>query len=542
MLLLAAIVLSLPIFYFGVPDGNDMPQHLRFIYAFYNSVHNGEIYPVWPGETNLGFGDVGIRFYPPLAYYVVVLFRSLTESWASAYAAAICFWFFVGGIGVFFLAREWFSVKASLAAALLFMAMPYHANQVYNAGLFAEFTGLAILPFCFLFVGRTINYGKVSDVAGLAAAYALLILAHLPLTIIGSIGLVIYAIAAIEKRGAGRSLIKLASAVVLALTTSAFYWVRIVAELSFVKHSSPEFRGGAYDFRQNFLASILYMPSSEYGETSLWYTDLLFAITLMMIVPSIAIYLATKKSESKNLAPFLVLLALAIVISTPLSLPLWENIEFLKMIQFPWRFLGLISLAGSLVIGGSYDQLAAVFQTKLRPLGLIAAGLLIAGVVFTGTQVIRPANHSPRVAFDENFERYGNDESYECWWPIWANKNAFVDREQVSSGQRFVQILKWTADDRRFVVGEGSSKTVRVATFYYPFWKADADGSNARVEPGEDGTVLIDVPPGRSTVRLYFEEPVHETIARYLSLLVWALLAFTVIAVRVNAHRHSNLD
>src|SRR5687767_6985808 len=144
VLLAAALCVTLPIFCFGVPGGNDMPQHFRFALTFYDSVGRGEFYPAWPGATNYGFGDVGIRFYPPLAYYTVVLVRQFIESWSHAFAMAVFFWFFVGGIGTFQLAREWFSERASLAAALIFMVMPYHANQVYNAGLFAEFAALAV--------------------------------------------------------------------------------------------------------------------------------------------------------------------------------------------------------------------------------------------------------------------------------------------------------------------------------------------------------------------------------------------------------------
>ena len=536
------MALTLPIYYFGIPGGNDLPQHFRFVYSFYDAVHNGEIYPALPGDTNLGFGDLGIRFYPPLAYYAVVLFRSFTESWTAALAAAICFWFFVGGLGVFLLARESFSEKASVAAAIVFMAMPYHANQVYNAGLFAEFAGLAILPFCFLFVSRTISKGKMTDVAGLAIAYALLILTHLPLAIIGSLGLMIYAVALLGRRFVGASVLKLGSAVMIALAASAFYWVRMVWELNFVNHTLPKFTDRSYDFRLNFLASIFYLPASEYGETSLWFTDLLFAITLAMIVPALlAVYISNKGNDKRRIVPFMVVLVVGIFLSTPLSILLWKNIGTLAKIQFPWRFLGLISLAGSVLIAACVDELPTMFRTKLRPVGLVAVGLIIAGFVFTAAQVIRPANYSSRIEFDKNFERYKTDESYESWWPVWANRAAFADREQVSSKQRSVSIVKWNSDDREFVVGDGVEQEMRVATFYYPFWNATTDGENAEVTRDEDGTMLITVPPRRSTVRLFFAPPAYEFFGRYLSLFTWGFLIVCLVVGLVSRFRQREL-
>ena len=98
-------MLTLPIYWFGMPGGNDLPQHYRFIHTFYSAIQSGNFYPAWAGETNLGFGDVGIRFYPPLTYYIVVLFRSVTDSWTTALAASIFFWFLVSGAGLFLLFR-----------------------------------------------------------------------------------------------------------------------------------------------------------------------------------------------------------------------------------------------------------------------------------------------------------------------------------------------------------------------------------------------------------------------------------------------------
>ena len=539
MLLSTAICLTLPIYFFGMPSGNDLPQHYRFIYTFYDAVRGGDLYPSWPGDTNLGFGDVGIRFYPPLAYYVVVFFRFLTESWNTALAAAICFWFFIGGLGTYLLARESFSEKASLAGAIVFMVMPYHVNQVYNAGLFAEFAGLAILPFCFLFVRRVILSGKILDVAGLAIAFALLILAHLPLVIIGSIGLTVYALALLSRRNLLAGIWKLGSGVIAALALSSFYWVRMISELALVSHTLPKFTEAKYDFHQNFLAGILYVPTAEYGETSLWFTDALFAITLAIFIPAFIIFcLRRTRAERSSTVPVLAVLCATIFLATPLSLPLWNNLPVLERIQFPWRFLGLISLAGSILVAGSFDDVVDAFKTKLRPLALIAAGLIIAGFAFTAAQVIRPATFSTRSEFDTSFERYRNDRTYECWWPTSANQTALTNRELVSAGQRSVEIVRWTNMERQFNVGDGLSAPVRIATFYYPFWKATADGTPVEVHPADDGSILVDIPPGRTSATLAFVRPNYETYSRYVSIAAWLLVLIVAASSLIVGRRN----
>lgn len=514
-----------------MPGGNDLPQHYRFIHTFYDSVRSGDFYPSWPGDTNLGFGDIGIRFYPPLAYYVVIIFRSLTESWTTALAGAICFWFFLSGLGTYLLARESFSEKASLAGAVIFMAMPYHANQVYNAGLFAEFPGLAILPFCFLFVRRIILSGKAFEVAGLAISFALLILAHLPLVIIGSMGLSVYGLTLLNRDNVRSGIIKLGSGVAAALAMSSFYWIRMVTELPLVNHTLPQFTESKYDFHQNFLAGIFYVPLAEYGETSLWFTDILLALTLAMIVPAVAIfYAAGKSSHRKSLNPLLTVLVSAILIATPISLPLWNHAPILDRIQFPWRFLGLISLIGSVLIAASFDEVAASFKTKFRPLALVAVGAIVAGFAFTAAQVIRPATFSTRAEFDTNLEKYRDDQSYECWWPVSAKQIALKDRSRVSAQERAVEITRWTNDEREFTVDDGPAAAVRVAIFYYPFWNANAAGNNLGIRPAEDGSILVDVPSGPASVTLTFVRPLYEIYSRYISIAAWLLVLIAAAA------------
>ena len=540
MLLLTAIGLTLPIYYSGMPAGNDLPQHYRFIYTFYDAVRSGDLYPSWPGETNLGFGDIGIRFYPPLAYYIVILFRSLTDSWTTALAAAICFWFFVGGLGTYLLARESFSEKASLAGAVVFMAMPYHVNQVYNAGLFAEFAGLAILPFCFLFVRRVVLSGKIADVAGLAVSFALLILTHLPLVIIGSIGLAVYALALLRRDNARAGILKLGSALAAALSMSSFYWVRMISELGLVSHTLPQFTERKYDFHQNFLAAIFYVPIGEYGETSLWFTDLLFAITLAVFIPAVVVlHLTRTRAERNSTLPLLAVLGATVFLATPLSLPLWNNLPLLGKIQFPWRFLGLIVLAGSVLVAASCDHVITAFRTRFRPLALIAAGLLIAGLVFTASQVIRPATFTSRSEFDNNFEYYRDDQSYECWWPVSAKQTALNDRERASAAERSVEVTRWTNGEREFAVGTGPRTFVRVATFYYPFWKATGAGTTLEVHPADDGSTLVDVPPGPTNVTLTFVRPNYETYSRYVSLAAWLLVLIVTVSSFVGRRRIS---
>ena len=186
---LVAILVMLPIAVFGIPSGNDLAQHYQFAQTYYDSLINGDGFPGWSSRENGGYGSIGIRFYPPAAYYVLATARILAGSWYDASWLTFMFWMILGCAGVYYWARWWLEPKESAIAAIIYAVVPYHLNQLYISFVYADFAATAILPFCFAFLTRVLERERKSDILGLAVSFALLILTHLPTTITGSIGL-----------------------------------------------------------------------------------------------------------------------------------------------------------------------------------------------------------------------------------------------------------------------------------------------------------------------------------------------------------------
>ena len=516
----AAVLITLPVLLFGVPKGNDLPQHYQFAVTFYESAKDRVVFPGWAANVNSGFGDVGVRFYPPLSYYILDFFRGLLGNWFYASVAVVCFWFFLGGAGVYFWAREWFSRNASLAAAIAYIFIPYHANEIYNAFTYAEFAAAAILPFCFLFVTRVCNRGRVEDCFGLAISFALLILTNLPLAVIGSLSLLVYAIATVRKETWLASLIRLAGCVGMSLLATAFYWVRMASELPFLNHAQ-QYLSRAYDFKNNFVLSFFSVSAEAYADRSLVFVDLMLLVTAVMFVPfAIAYY----RNKGAGLAGVSAVFVLGLFFATPLSYPVWNNIELLRRVQFPWRWMAIISLAACIFIASGFEQIKGLFTTNRRPLALIAFGLLIAGLSFTAAQVIRPAIYLDPAEFDSTVNHLSTAQSYDCWWPIWAKKEAFANTDKVSAEGRNVEIEKWLPTERAFRVSEGGVMKARVATFYYPNWQAEINGRETSVSHDDNGAMTILLPVDASEVRLYFRDTALVRLAGYVSIVCWSLL------------------
>jgi len=151
-ILALAVIVVLPICFFGMTSGNDMVQHFQFAETAHNAVSSGEFYPGFSSATNFGLGDVGLRFYPPLTYYLMSLFRAVSGDWYWSGVLTIWLIFFSGGVGIYLWVREIMPEVNALAAAAIFMLSPYHLNLIYNNFLLAEFAATAIFPFCFFFL------------------------------------------------------------------------------------------------------------------------------------------------------------------------------------------------------------------------------------------------------------------------------------------------------------------------------------------------------------------------------------------------------
>ncbi|MFS8086534.1 MAG: 6-pyruvoyl-tetrahydropterin synthase-related protein, partial [Acidobacteriota bacterium] len=229
------VAVLLPIVILGIPNGADLPNHFCFAQPFYEAVQSGHWYPGWLAESNDGFGDPRFRFYPPGLYYLLSAARALTGGWYSGTIAVAVFLSVTGGLGAYFWARTLCQPKLAMWAGLLYTIAPYHLNELYQASLLSEYAACSILPFAFAFVERICRKRSIGDLCGLAVSIALLILTHLPLAVIGSISLGLYAALRLERKRILSTIAHLVGGVLLGLAASAFFWATMLAELPWIK-------------------------------------------------------------------------------------------------------------------------------------------------------------------------------------------------------------------------------------------------------------------------------------------------------------------
>lgn len=533
IILFFSAVLVSPIALFGIPDNYDLMQHMRFATTFSESLASGSITPAWAAQDNMGFGSIGVRVYPPLLYVATSLLYGVTGSWFNTIWVTLLFWMIVGSLGAYCLAREWVKSNLAVVAAIAYSLTPYHLFQVYQAFLLAEFTASAILPFCFLFAHRLIKNGGIKNIILFSVFYSLLILSHIPSTLIGTICLGIFSLFLLDKSSFFISVRNFAAAFAITFAATGFYILRLVTEMNWTKHSTDRFYGsGFYNYSSHLFPNFLY-NNSFYYEKLMWSYDLIVVLSALLLLPLILLALARKlpsyESHRGLYSLFLTTLFALFMLSLPSSF-IWDNITQLQKIQFPWRWLTAATLTGSVIFTICLSLLKESKQlsNRLVSYSLIASVVVI--LLFNITQIILPSAPIPKAVFNEDVAKIHEEAGCECWWPVWAKADALGNSRKVTVESRPVDIENWESSDRMFNIAAGEAVNARIATFYYPYWKGEVNGSAVEVSAAEDGTILIPIPSEQAEIRLFFEEPISLKVAKYISLATWLLLIFALLA------------
>src|ERR1044072_3791924 len=451
----AAIVLMLPMIIFGIPKGGDLPTHFHFALPFYDELRAGNWYPGWLADSNWGYGDARFRFYPPGLYYLLAAMRLVTGNW---YYAAICTFgilTIIGGLGAYCWARHFAEPKVAMLAGVLYLIAPYHINELYQASFLSEYAACAVLPFAFMFVERICRQNKTRDMAGLSAAFAVLILTHLPLTVIGSLALLVYSLIRLEKKTWASSVLRLGFTVAIGLGASIFFWGTMFAALKWIKGNSIA-PNPYYDYRLNFVFS----PASLTNLNN-WFANLLGFGMIAFLLPAFLMTLRLFRSRERGIKSMIALSFISFLMATSLSYPLWRVIPKLSEVQFPWRWLAITSLTGSILLALSFPHWAASFRQNLQPRKLLFALVFILSLVYVGTVLFDNGLSLKRPAFEAMLRDLPGSLSFKDWTPVTANDLLHIQKMQakVEAGDRAVSVTSWNPESRTFHIAAGTETT-----------------------------------------------------------------------------------
>ena len=512
--LVAAISFAviIPAVLWGIPSNLDLTNHFRFTLPFYDAIASGNLYPSWLAESNGGYGDPSFRFYPPAFYYLLAASRFLVGNWYDATLIAFIVVSIVGGLGIYFWARSFLSPQTAAWAGVFYALAPYHINQLYQAAMLAEWAGSAVLPFVFAFVDRVCQRGKSRDIAGLAVSYALLLFTHLPLAVIGSMALLVYALVRLGSSGKLLKLAKLSFGVVLGLILSAVYWVTMIAEKDWIAADKLE-PNSLPGYGRNFVLSAL-SPDN----LTVWWVNILTLMTLFLCAPAVVFLFRNSSAHRRIVRPVIIVTAFALFMSLPLSWPIWRVLGPLQETQFPWRWLAIFSMGASIVAAAALPVVMGAVVKLDRSKRMLMFGAMAIAVAFTMSHSVREAVYYPRTKFESMVTAVRGTQSLNYWLPFRAQPNPRKMPSEVEVDGRHVTVKSWQPEQRSFSIDAGSATEARIRTFYYPYWVATNETGILPTRRDDDGALLVQLPQQATSIQLDFREPARTKFSTTVSL------------------------
>ena len=543
--------------YFASHDGL---HHLYRLYDLDWAMRGGVFYPRWLPNLGFGYGYPVLNYYAPLTYYLAEVFHLLGAGYIASIELTFALGFLLSGMAIYIFAKEFLGRWPAVVAAATYIYLPYHLADGYVRGALAESFAFVFLPLVLWAFYRLVIVGERSYVPVAAASYAGLILTHNLTALIFTPLLLSYlGFLWLHRRGFKPGAY-LTLAMILGMGLAAFYWLPGFMEASWVRIGQVV--PVATDYRQQLV------PLSEFFSPFLVYRYFphqgvrlehpLSYIQLGLAALSLVALFRVRGLTRGHLLFFQATTLVSLFMMLSYSSFLWEVLPLLPYLLFPWRFLVLVSVGTSILIG----SLVLIFWKEGRggpwsyAVGLGILGLLLASSLphlpleplFLADHPLPLREEEVTLATMAEYE-YVDGLSIRLWggtcgldylprWVAEAREEFFLPLAKPSLPQPTLS----PSDIPIVVLGEQRplSKVLRVESdkgmklafhiFYFPSWRIYIDGEPKDVHPsGRLGLITADIPAGDHLVHLRFEDTLAERIGLIITFL--SLLTLLVILV-----------
>jgi hypothetical protein len=541
LLLLSTLVWIYPLSISQFAWVTDLPVHYQWASQFERSLQEGILIPRWNDASNNGLGDATFLHAHPLYYYLVAALNLLTQDiWmAMRIVVAIAHWTL--GVVIYHSTKSLCDARQALVCGIAAQWMPFMALQA----LFGQsFPVLLAMPLAALVIGKVASAEfTLRDALVCSLALAGTILSHVLVgfTVIACISVALMLRCMYEYRFPRTSpyratfirLVQWISASTLSVCLCAWYLVPAILGRHLINAQAWNFSSSTsprLSWQNNFVYP--WLTALQDGNTSIalqWFAPLPTTLIGMLVlgyawrVRSIALH------NSKPMPMALGIWLSALFFGSAISWPFWTLLGPFQQLQFPWRFVGVMSISASVLLG------SAAFGIRMRFLSLplwapflvliiSTSGILIGQAFIGGKQSIPDASWLTG--------SFGQPEYLPSGIPAnWSN----AVKNQVLCGdtRSDCQVLAHTAHHKNFQYASEFTQDRRLPVFFHPGWQAMLDGKQLLTASADSQTGLLKIttPPGSHTINVTWIGTPLEHLGTAISL--FSMLALLVVVLNL---------
>lgn len=511
----------------------------------------GQIPPRIIPNIGFGFGYPLFNFYPPLVYYVAEVFRILGFSYIDSVKIMIGLGFILSSFFMYLFSKEYLGRLGGLISAVFYVYAPYHSVDVYVRGALPEFWSFVFIPAIFW------AYKKLADTldskyAVLAGVFnALLVITHNLVALMSSVFIaffILFLLFITTKRKKLFLLVILSG--ILSFLLPSYFFIPAVFENGHTMVSLLTKELADYSLHFVYIRQFWNSPWGYGGSLYGLYDGLSFQVGKLHIIGSflslaVFFYLTLNKRRYFIIPFFVFLFIISLFLQTFWSKPLWDLIQPLSYIQFPWRFL-IFSVFTSSFLAGSFMLLI-----KDKKIQSLTSALIIIFTIFFYKDYFKPSSYLTNFK-DEN---YINQDILRWDTSIMAFEyvpkgiatkkssvgNTIVDisKQEISkssteviSGEMSISPVSEKTTFKEYNVNVLEKGRLQLNIFSFPGWKVFVDGQEIKYDDNNKFKLItLDLEGGKHTLVANFTDTPYRLAGNTLTIFGFLIL-FSYILLR----------
>lgn len=364
-IILIAVLISLPLFSVNYNIYNDDGvQHVCRMMGTYQSITEGQTFPVIMSQFCNGFGYSWNLFYSPITAYIPLLFHFITNSFVLDIKIFIVLVNILSGITMYELLQTVTKNKyASLLGVAIYILAPYRLTDMYIRMALAELTSFAFLPLVFqglymLFHQEEIETKKPELILMIGSIG--LILTHLIIAMYAAIIAFIYLLINIKQFKNKIIFKKLLISFIFIVCVTSFFLLPMLEQKMSTEYEV--FKSGRMERTDVLIYNKLDLLDFIYTQKG----KMVFEIGFVTIIGLVLNVFAYKKIDKRYKKFYLFSLTMGIssIIMSLKIFPFEKLPAIFKMLQFSFRMLEFSSFFFAIIVGINFGIVIKDFKMK----------------------------------------------------------------------------------------------------------------------------------------------------------------------------------
>ena len=361
---------------------DDGIQHVSRLIGTYESIKEGQIFPVIMSKLCNNFGYSWNLFYSPLTAYLPLIFKLIGASFIGCLKLFMFFVVFLSGITMYFFTKEVTkNKKVALLAGILYIFAPYRLTDMYARNALAELTSFIFLPMVFHGLYGILKQKPKKEYLLIFGTIGL-ILTHTTITMYTAIICFIYLLTQIKKLKNKNVIKKLVISLFFIILITSFFTIplfehKMSANYEVFKEGRMERTDVLIAFKISFL-ELFITPK----ENIMTYEIGFFSVILLVLSP-IVIKKLRQKCKNTDFYRFYIFTLTAGLVSIIMTLkifPFEKLPSILKMLQFSYRMLEFSSFFFAFVVAVNIEVLLK--KVKYKDVAVITIVLMLLTCIF----------------------------------------------------------------------------------------------------------------------------------------------------------------